>query len=736
MQRARKERADSRAHRHAGEDDAVDRRLSGPAEEARAQAGDQRTARALADAEQQHVRGEQRVAGPERHREQDRDAEECAGEADRRRAPVAETVGQPAGARDTEHRERAGDAERARRLERREADIDEIDDRLDDDQVHADGGEEHHLHEQPEGALAERGAHRADVGVRARRRCSARRQPGADLRPRHRRRDRQEREQRGADRLVGGAPAVRVDQRLRERDEQQRAAAEARVREADRGAHAALEPAADQRRCRHHADRGDAEPTEHADAKRELPERVDLAGKEVADAEQGEAARVEHARPPALEHHAAERRSEAADDHQRRVDRRHLRAVPAELLLERQQEDHVGVADAAADEVEREAQREHAGGHRSRRPPRLGTDHAVPEHGRTVLGHEHGVRLGVRRGLRHEYFAVRKAGSSRRLHERHNHPPMGPLHGIKVIDMTSVLMGPFASQSLGDMGADVVKVEAPQGDLVRQIGPARHPEMGPIFLNTNRNKRSIAIDLKKPAGLRGRAPPARRRRRAGLQRAAERDGASRPRLRERRRAQPAPRLRRPVRLRPGRPVRGAPRVRRPDPGRRDAAAPDLGREQGTAALRAVRHGRPDRRPDRRRRHPRRAARAPADRARAACRRADVRDHGRLRPRRSPRRPHLRAAARPRRLPAPALARAPAVPDERRLHLRPGLQRQAVARLPARDRPGVAAARGRALRDLRQPLAPHRLRLRRAGAASSSSAARPNGWLCSRRPTCR
>lgn len=78
---------------------------------------------------------------------------------------------------------------------------------------------------------------------------------------------------------------------------------------------------------------------------------------------------------------------------------------------------------------------------------------------------------------------------------------MGPLHGIKVIDMTSVLMGPFASQALGDMGADVIKVESPDGDLVRQIGPARHADMGPIFLNTNRNKRSLALDLKKPAGL-------------------------------------------------------------------------------------------------------------------------------------------------------------------------------------------------------------------------------------------
>jgi len=78
---------------------------------------------------------------------------------------------------------------------------------------------------------------------------------------------------------------------------------------------------------------------------------------------------------------------------------------------------------------------------------------------------------------------------------------MGPLHGIKVIDMTSVLMGPFASQALGDMGADVIKIESPDGDLVRQIGPARHAGMGPIFLNTNRNKRSVAIDLKSAAGL-------------------------------------------------------------------------------------------------------------------------------------------------------------------------------------------------------------------------------------------
>jgi crotonobetainyl-CoA:carnitine CoA-transferase CaiB-like acyl-CoA transferase len=77
----------------------------------------------------------------------------------------------------------------------------------------------------------------------------------------------------------------------------------------------------------------------------------------------------------------------------------------------------------------------------------------------------------------------------------------GPLEGVRIIDLTSVVVGPLATQILADHGADVIKVESPAGDLGRTIGGLGVTAgMGPKFLHLNRNKRSIVLDLKQAAG--------------------------------------------------------------------------------------------------------------------------------------------------------------------------------------------------------------------------------------------
>lgn len=75
-----------------------------------------------------------------------------------------------------------------------------------------------------------------------------------------------------------------------------------------------------------------------------------------------------------------------------------------------------------------------------------------------------------------------------------------PLEGLRIIDMSAVVMGPFAAQILGDLGADVIKVEPHAGDTTRHVTPMRNKNMGWVFLHANRNKRSLVLDLKDAEG--------------------------------------------------------------------------------------------------------------------------------------------------------------------------------------------------------------------------------------------
>jgi crotonobetainyl-CoA:carnitine CoA-transferase CaiB-like acyl-CoA transferase len=81
------------------------------------------------------------------------------------------------------------------------------------------------------------------------------------------------------------------------------------------------------------------------------------------------------------------------------------------------------------------------------------------------------------------------------------HPMPGPLDGVRIIDLTTMISGPFATMILGDQGADVIKVESPDtGDLLRYFGTTRGG-LAAFFTTSNRNKRSMVLNLKEPRGV-------------------------------------------------------------------------------------------------------------------------------------------------------------------------------------------------------------------------------------------
>ena len=181
-----------------------------------------------------------------------------------------------------------------------------------------------------------------------------------DRPPRQQQQRRQNAQRHDAEPLIGVAPADPVDQHLRSRQQQKGAHTGGGVEDRHRGRQSPAEPAAEQDRARHVADQCNADPDTQSGRKLELPECLRARGNQEGAAEQQQPERIGEARPGAVEQPADQRRHQSAGEPGQRIDRDHLGAVPGEALRDRLQENRKTVAEAAADHLQHEAQRQHA----------------------------------------------------------------------------------------------------------------------------------------------------------------------------------------------------------------------------------------------------------------------------------------------------------------------------------------------------------------------------------------
>ena len=184
-------------------------------------------------------------------------------------------------------------------------------------------------------------------------------EPRGEQPPRQQRQRHQQAQRDDAEDLVGAAPADMIDQDLRRRQQDQHAGARRGIDHRHRGRQPRAEPAAEQDRIRHVADEGDADADAEPDAQLELPERLRMRGDQERAAEQQQPERIDRARAGAVEQPADQRRRQSAREPGQRIDRDHLRAVPAEILRDRLEENRKALAEAAAEHRQRKAQRQH-----------------------------------------------------------------------------------------------------------------------------------------------------------------------------------------------------------------------------------------------------------------------------------------------------------------------------------------------------------------------------------------